>query len=50
MATAAHAYAAKLSWHEIAARTKSEMDAVLGCKVLSGGRGEALTPEKELGG
>ncbi len=30
MATAAHAYAAKLSWHEIAARTRSEMDAVLG--------------------
>jgi hypothetical protein len=33
MATAAHAYAAKLSWHEIAARTRSEMDAVLNCNV-----------------
>jgi hypothetical protein len=50
MATAAHAYAANLSWHEIAARTRSEMDAVLGCNVQSSGWGEAPTPEKELGG
>jgi hypothetical protein len=50
MATAAHAYAAKLSWHEIGARTKSEMDAVLSCKVRSGSRGDAPTPGKQFGG
>jgi glycosyltransferase involved in cell wall biosynthesis len=50
MATAGRAYAAKLSWHEIAARTKSEMDAVLGCKARSGGRDEAPASEKRFGG
>jgi hypothetical protein len=50
MATAAHAYVAKLSLHEIAARTRFEMDAVFGFNLRSGGWGEALTPEKQFGG
>jgi glycosyltransferase involved in cell wall biosynthesis len=43
MATAARAYAATLSWHDIAVRTRSEMQSVAGRAGAGPGHDEALT-------
>jgi glycosyltransferase involved in cell wall biosynthesis len=51
MAAAARAYAATLSWPEIALRTKNEMASILGLTSEAGARGEpCVTPEAARAG